>query len=479
MIPKIIHQIWIGPRPAPEKLMATWKEKNPSFEYIRWSEKEFEARQLHFSCLNRIHEMEEINGKADIIRWEILYHYGGFFFDADSFCVMPLNEYITQQTAFSNWENELSRPNLIATVSMGFPPKHPLVKACIEYIQQNEISNAKTGKRAWLTVGPGLITRMMFTGLYKDVAILPSYHFLPIHHLGNHYRGHGIVYAHQEWGTNFISYDNMNNAILDSTFDIPPKENTYQNVSVLICSYNTKQSYIRQCLDSIKAQNGYFSIEVVWVDDGSDEKHRQELQNELVYFLKSSRFTTVRYVVNSQNLGVGYSLNRGVRICSNEIVCRMDSDDWMIPKRIQTQMAYMEKNPDCKIVGAQARLVQYNPESNAYDREIYKTSFPTITLEHMKEKLEHWFVVHPTVCFRKSAIESIGNYQRETIPGCAEDYDLWLRVLKEYKIIHNLPDVLVYYRVHENQVTQIKKNIYESGEGFQERVKRAHDVFGE
>ena len=36
MIPKIIHQIWIGPRPAPEKLMATWKEKNPSFEYIRW-----------------------------------------------------------------------------------------------------------------------------------------------------------------------------------------------------------------------------------------------------------------------------------------------------------------------------------------------------------------------------------------------------------------------------------------------------------
>ena len=55
MIPKIIHQIWIGPRPAPEKLMATWKEKNPSFEYIRWSEKEFEARQLHFSCLNRIH----------------------------------------------------------------------------------------------------------------------------------------------------------------------------------------------------------------------------------------------------------------------------------------------------------------------------------------------------------------------------------------------------------------------------------------
>ena len=31
MIPKIIHQIWIGPKPAPTKFMDTWKEKNPEF----------------------------------------------------------------------------------------------------------------------------------------------------------------------------------------------------------------------------------------------------------------------------------------------------------------------------------------------------------------------------------------------------------------------------------------------------------------
>ena len=27
MIPKIIHQLWIGPKPAPTKFMDTWKEK--------------------------------------------------------------------------------------------------------------------------------------------------------------------------------------------------------------------------------------------------------------------------------------------------------------------------------------------------------------------------------------------------------------------------------------------------------------------
>ncbi len=33
MIPKIIHQIWIGPKPAPTKFMDTWRDKNPDFEY--------------------------------------------------------------------------------------------------------------------------------------------------------------------------------------------------------------------------------------------------------------------------------------------------------------------------------------------------------------------------------------------------------------------------------------------------------------
>ena len=35
-IPKIIHQLWIGPKPAPTKLMNTWKEKHEKlgYEYI-------------------------------------------------------------------------------------------------------------------------------------------------------------------------------------------------------------------------------------------------------------------------------------------------------------------------------------------------------------------------------------------------------------------------------------------------------------
>ena len=78
-IPKIIHQLWIGPKPAPINLMNTWKEKHPDFEYIYWNEAEIVKRDFKFKCQDKIDEIEEINGKADIMRWEILYSFGGVF----------------------------------------------------------------------------------------------------------------------------------------------------------------------------------------------------------------------------------------------------------------------------------------------------------------------------------------------------------------------------------------------------------------
>jgi hypothetical protein len=63
----------------------------------------------------------------------------------------------------------------------------------------------------------------------------------------------------------------------------------------------------------------------------------------------------------------------------------------------------------------------------------------------------HWIVNHPTLCYRKSAILEIGNYNPDY--NKIEDYELMLRILKNFKYIHNMEDALLYYRLHEEQVT--------------------------
>ena len=204
LIPKIMHQMWIGPRPPPTKLMKSWKAAHPDFEYILWTESEIKKRNMSFSCQNRIDEIEEIVGKVDIMRWEILYKYGGIFIDADSVCINRLDEKIINQNSFASWENEEVIPGLIAVGTMGFPPKNPMVEKAIEYISNNKVSKKETGKDPWQVTGPELLTKVWLESPKSNCIkfkIFPSYLFLPVHHTGLEYSGSGKIYAFQEWAS--------------------------------------------------------------------------------------------------------------------------------------------------------------------------------------------------------------------------------------------------------------------------------------
>ena len=446
MIPKIIHQIWIGPKPAPTKFMDTWRDKNPEYKYIRWSEKEISNHATIFSCQTRVNEMEEINGKADIYRWEILYEYGGVFLDADSICIEPIDATLLNTKCFAGWEHEHARPGLIATGTMGFPPKHPLVKQAIEWIKHNPVSNRQTGKRAWITVGPMLLTKMYNSNpsFKQEMAIFPSYYFLPVHCTGLEYTGHGKIYAFQEWGSTKENYDTMNTISLPSQFLPPAKENS---VSVLVSSYNTKAIYIKECLDSIKNQQGYFNIELVWINDGSNVINTRILQQLLTQFEKTVRFIKVVYNENDGNKGIGYTLNKGIELCSNEIIIKMDSDDIMVYNRIQLQLNYMRDNPNTMLCGGQINCFR-----QSIQQTVSTTSHTSLTWEEYKNSRSHWFINHPTACYRKSAVLKAGNYDKN-LKQMAEDFELELRMLKTHGYIHNMSEILLNYRLHNEQVT--------------------------
>jgi len=422
--------------------MKTWEEKNPDFEYIHWNESQFKKRNMKFKCQKRINQMTEWNGKADIMRWEILYKYGGVFLDADSICIEPIDDILLSKPCFAGYEHEKLRKGLVATGTMGFPPKHELVNGAIEFIKNNEIHT----DMAWKTVGPGLLTNLYNTNKYKDLHIFPSYTFLPIHHSGAEYKSHGKIYAFQEWASTYRKYDDLNDKTLPEQFLKPDKE-----ISVLISSYNTNIKYINECLMSIKKQVGYFAMEIIWINDGSDELHTKLLKEALRIFENTTRFIRVVYDENDGNKGIGYTLNKGINMCSNEIIIKMDSDDIMMPTRIQKQVEFMEKNQDIKICGGQVQM--FNKK-----QLLSRTNHPTITWDEFKINKPHWFINHPTVCYRKSCVLEVGNYdnifrEKNGNDDLSHDFDLQMRMLKKYGQIYNFPDILLYYRLHENQVT--------------------------
>jgi len=227
-IPKILHQLWIGNiAPAPRNLMNTWKDKNPEYEYIFWNEerisKEFNNRHVPNKYLNKIEDMEEINGKADMYRWLILKKYGGIFVDADMICIHPFTNKFLNKSWFC-WEQELVRQNLCATTIMGFTPNHKIVNDCIEFITKNYIR----GKPAWISVGPQLLTKSYHESaddIKETVNIFPSYLFLPEHHTGIKYNGHGKIYGTHLWGSTKQNNKKLNQATIPDDLQPPSHKN--------------------------------------------------------------------------------------------------------------------------------------------------------------------------------------------------------------------------------------------------------------
>jgi hypothetical protein len=372
--------------------------------------------------------MPEINGKADIYRWEILHKYGGIFVDADSVCVEPFDDTFLARTAFAGFENETVRKGLVATGTMGFVPGYPLCRAAIDQIRDTPIDDTK---RAWYTVGPGLLTRLLGAGKYRDFTVYPSFYFIPIHFTGVTYIGHKRVYAHQIWGNTKSLYDKP----APLPLEFPPEPMRW--VSMLIPSYNTKREYIRECLESIRSQNGAFQIELVWINDGSSDEATVELEQELVRFQRTSRFVTVKYIRRDENYGISRSLRQGILECSHELIFRMDSDDAMLPDRVKRQLEFMDTHDDCVVCGAD--IVTFDGMS--------RTNHPPVIRSVDPDPKPNWFMNHPTLCLKRSAVLAIGNYGE--IENGHEDRDLEIKLLEKYGVVYNIPECLVKYRLRD------------------------------
>lgn len=196
MIPKIIHQMWIGENP-PMNLINTWKEKNPEWRHILWTEENLKEWRFHNQ--DKLEYMSEPNGKCDIMRYEILYRMGGFFVDADTICIRPLENKVFEYDCVSVYEGEKQRGGLIACGFMACQPRCELMKLCIESIE-------KVASPAWWYVGPAYFTHIVQTNKYP-IKVHPSHYFIPKHYAGSLYKGPGPVFCDHLWGGTLDGYE--------------------------------------------------------------------------------------------------------------------------------------------------------------------------------------------------------------------------------------------------------------------------------
>lgn len=512
-IPRVLHQLWIGPRPAPADCIDSWRRLHgeaQGFRFQLWDEEEIsthglEAEASRHGVLGHLRAAPSLAGQADILRWLILARDGGVFVDADSECLRSVGELLDaaeeersrkpagSPRCITAYENEARRgpgafpgladiPDgvpLLANGFLAFPPNHPVALEALREIAGQQVA-AFAARAPWRASGPGLLTRVVVRlgGPERcGMTVLPSYAMYPVHCTGLAYEGHGRVYAHQLWsstregegepeqdgpgaGSSRAEEDVSDGAAKSADLlplprpapDSPPPETA---VSVLACSRNTRAAHLRACLDSLLHQTGRFRMQLVWVDDGSDPLHAAILARMLDDLERRSRWCEVtRLTVGGGGQGVAAALQLGLGEAKHELVARMDSDDVMVLDRLAKQLAWMDRHPEVVCVGTQVALFRDGQEL-PHEQTFHPAVLRRRELAaYAPRHLPRWFANHPTLMFRRGPVLAAGGYRTE-FEG-VEDYDLLLRLVATYGEVHNMDEVLLYYRVHPGQVTFAK-----------------------
>ncbi|MGC4026582.1 MAG: glycosyltransferase [Mesorhizobium sp.] len=204
---RCIHVVWVGDESRrPDNCIETWRQKNPDWEIRVWGNAEL--RTTNWRNLKHIKSMiaKELNGVADLMRWEILFAQGGFAIDADAICLRPLEDWLFEPDVFAAWENEWTRPGLIAA---GYVYARPGNRLIGQIVQDLHARPDMSGGMAWQITGPGRITETVKSIKYRDLTVYPSHYFMPEHLSGAKYTGQGPVFARQLWGSTNKIYDKL------------------------------------------------------------------------------------------------------------------------------------------------------------------------------------------------------------------------------------------------------------------------------
>lgn len=211
-------------------------------------------------------------------------------------------------------------------------------------------------------------------------------------------------------------------------------------VSVIMSTYNEKESDLRESIDSILNQT-YSHIELVIVNDNPENSKLKKILDD--YSSKDSR---IKIISNISNMGLAKSLNEALKAASGKYIARMDADDISMNHRLKLQYNYLKNHPECDLVASNRVDIDENSELIGTD-----TRF-VISDEHLKEVIRYGSVIiHPTVMARKKLFDEMQGYNNFR---AAQDYDLWIRILGTGHTIHIMKEQLLKYRMRSDSITQ-------------------------
>ncbi|MFC1839288.1 glycosyltransferase family 2 protein [Thermodesulfobacteriota bacterium] len=186
-------------------------------------------------------------------------------------------------------------------------------------------------------------------------------------------------------------------------------------VSVIISTYNRAERVCR-AIRSVLDQT-FSDYEIIVIDDGSTDDTRMRLEE----FGES-----IKLILHDETRGVSASRNSGIKQANGNYIALLDSDDYWLPEKLETQIRFFRENPNALICQTNEIWIRKGRRVNPAKKHLKPSG--DIFIPSLKLCL----VSPSAVMMKRYLFDEIGLFDEE-FPVC-EDYDLWLRIGCKYPV---------------------------------------------
>lgn len=210
-------------------------------------------------------------------------------------------------------------------------------------------------------------------------------------------------------------------------------------LSIIIPCYNMGE-FIQETLDSVRTCPFQNELEIIIVNDGSNDEKTlvvlQELEEE-GYFIH-----------HQQNMGLAKARNKGIELAKGEFILPLDADNRIRPNYISGSIKTFDEHPEIDIV--------YGDKQH-FDEDDKLVLVPEFDFPLLCEKN----YIDACACFRKRIWEKLKGYDENMPVMGYEDWDFWLRASLAGAKFYKLDEVVFDYRVRGNSMISDTNKKYE------------------
>jgi len=217
-------------------------------------------------------------------------------------------------------------------------------------------------------------------------------------------------------------------------------------ISVIVPAYIPSEKHHNLLLRAIKSLESqtYKNFEVICVLNGCYIDYK-----DIISTIKSN--LDIRFITLEGKTSGAIARNTGVRVSKYDFIAQLDADDQYHPKKLEKQIQFFEDNPEYDFVGTLA--ADYQSDGTIKDScylpgqyQTHESIANSIDRENM--------MCHGSIMFRKKSFNKMGGYNENNKPGIFwlsagrvmwEDWDLWIRSVKNGMRFYNIPERLYYW----------------------------------